>query len=591
MKQFFKFFFASMLGFIIGTVVLFFLFIFILSASVSSMSKTDVKISDNTVLHLKLDEALRERSSNNPFEDFNFSNFESNHQPGLNDILKNISKASKDDNIKGIYMDVPMVRGGIASVEEIRNALIEFRKSGKFIYAFADNYSQGGYYLATAADKIYLNPQGQVLLNGMATELMFFKGSLEKLEIEPQVIRHGKFKSAIEPFILDKMSDENRTQIAAFVDPIWKHMTDEICKARKISPEALKGMADSLSVRTAEDALRYKLVDKLAYYDEFTTALNAKAGLKDDDDLKLISLSKYKKVPEKREKGSTLAKDKIALIYAVGSIGDGEGSEDEIGSDKLAAAIREARKDKKVKAIVMRVNSPGGDALASEEIWREVVLAKKAKPFIVSMGDLAASGGYYISCAADQIVAQPNTLTGSIGVFGLLFNAEKMFRNKLGITVDTYKTNPYTDMGTATRGLTNSEYAILQSEVDRIYDVFTSRVAEGRKMKQSMVDSIGQGRVWSGVNAIQLGLVDTLGGIQTAINIAAKKAGLTDYRITQLPEQKDPVETLLSDFSTQAKVKIMKEKTGEQYKYIAALQQILKLKGVQAISPYHVRFD
>ncbi|MFN8153284.1 MAG: signal peptide peptidase SppA [Bacteroidia bacterium] len=591
MKQFFKFLFASMFGFIIGSVLLFFLFLIIISAAVSSAGKKETVVSNNSVLHLQLDQILKERSSANPLEGFNFSKFESNNQPGLNDILKMIRKAETDDHIKGIYMDLPYINGGIASVEEIRNALLHFRKSGKFVYAFADNYTQGAYYIASAANKIYLNPEGQVALHGLAAELMFFKGTLEKLEIEPQVIRHGKFKSAIEPFILDKMSDENRTQLAGLIDPIWQHMTDEICKSRNITPDDIKHMADSLTIRSAKDALSGKLVDKLAYLDEFSADLNAVAGIGKDEKLNLVTLSAYKHVPEKHEKGSKLSKDKIAVVYAVGSISDGEGSDDEIGSDRLAEAIRDARKDEKVKAIVLRVNSPGGDALASEEIWREVVLAKKAKPVIVSMGDLAASGGYYISCGADMIVAEPNTITGSIGVFGLLFNTGNMLKNKLGITTDTYKTNTYTDMGSGTRALTSSERAILQSEVDRIYDLFTRRVADGRKMQQSAVDSIGQGRVWSGVNAIQIGLVDTLGGIETAIAIAAKKAGITDYRITQLPEQKDPFQVILSDLSGAAKTYVMKEETGDSYVYLKALQSILKREGMQAWSPLDIRFN
>lgn len=591
MKQFLKFFLASMLGFIIGSIALFFLFIIIVSASVSSMGSKETKVAENSILHLKLNQPLRERTSNNPLEGFNFSNLESDNQPGLNDVLKALQKAAKDDNIKGIYVDLPTLAAGIASTEEIRNALLAFKKSGKFVYAFADNYTQGTYYLASAADKIYLNPQGQVSLQGLAAELMFFKGTLEKLEVEPQVIRHGKYKSAIEPFILDKMSDENRSQIAGFINPIWLNISNQICTARKINPEQFKSMVDSLRVRTAEDALKSKLIDKIAYFDEFTKDLNEKAGIGKDEKTKLITLSAYRHVPEKREKGSTLAKDKIAVIYAVGSISNGQGNENEIGSDRLAGAIRTARKDEKIKAIVLRVNSPGGDALASEEIWREVLLAKKTKPFIVSMGDLAASGGYYISCAADKIVTQPTTLTGSIGVFGLLFNAEKMLKNKLGITTDVYKTNPYADMGNGTRALTASEYAILQGEVDRIYEVFTSRVAEGRKISKASVDSLGQGRVWSGIEAVRIGLADTLGGVETAINIAASKAGITDYRLVSLPEQKDPFEMILKDLSSSAKTYMMKEETGDAYIYLRKMQDIMKRKGIQAWTPFMVNFN
>ena len=588
MKQFFKMLFASMFGFIIGTVVLFFILIFILSMVVSSMSTETVTIKDNSILHLELNQPIKERSSKNPFEDFDLSNFSSNQQLGLNDILKNIDKASKDNNIKGIYIDIPSFQGGLATVEEIRNALLAFKKSGKFIYAYGDFYSQGSYYLASTADKIYLNPEGQVALNGIASESMFFKGTLEKLEIEPQVIRHGKFKSAIEPFILEKMSPENRVQVAAFVDPIWKHISDEICKSRKIDQSTFKNMVDSMQLENAADAKRLKVVDETAYFDEFTAQVARKMGIKSNKELPLISLSQYSKTPDKS--GVKLAMAKIAVIYAVGDIGNGEGNDETIGSDRLSATIRKARLDDKIKAIVLRVNSPGGDALASEEIWREVSLAKKSKPVIVSMGDLAASGGYYISCAADKIVAQPNTLTGSIGVFGLLFNAEKMLKNKLGVTTDIYKTNPYTDMGTIARPLTSSEAIILQKEVDRIYDVFTRRVAEGRGMSQAMVDSLGQGRVWSGINALQNGLADTLGGIETAISIAAKQAKLTEYRIIQLPEQKDPVQELVEDFSTSIKTKYMKEDLGESYTYVKAAKELLKMKGVQAVSMYRIGF-
>ncbi len=588
MKQFFKMLFASMFGFIIGTVVLFFILIFILSMVVSSMSTETVTIKDNSILHLELNQPIKERSSKNPFEDFDLSNFSSNQQLGLNDILKNIDKASKDNKIKGIYIDIPSFQGGLATVEEIRNALLAFKKSGKFIYAYGDFYSQGSYYLASTADKIYLNPEGQVALNGIASESMFFKGTLEKLEIEPQVIRHGKFKSAIEPFILEKMSPENRVQVAAFVDPIWKHISDEICKSRKIDQSTFKNMVDSMQLENAADAKRLKVVDETAYFDEFTAQVARKMGIKSNKELPLISLSQYSKTTDKS--GVKLAMAKIAVIYAVGDIGNGEGNDETIGSDRLSATIRKARLDDKIKAIVLRVNSPGGDALASEEIWREVSLAKKSKPVIVSMGDLAASGGYYISCAADKIVAQPNTLTGSIGVFGLLFNAEKMLKNKLGVTTDIYKTNPYTDMGTIARPLTSSEAIILQKEVDRIYDVFTRRVAEGRGMSQAMVDSLGQGRVWSGINALQNGLADTLGGIETAISIAAKQAKLTEYRIIQLPEQKDPVQELVEDFSTSIKTKYMKEDLGESYTYVKAAKELLKMKGVQAVSMYRIGF-
>ncbi|CAN5397373.1 signal peptide peptidase SppA [soil metagenome] len=590
MKQFFKFLFASMFGFILGSIILFFIFIAIITAAVSSMGSEEVSITDQSILQISFNQEIKERSSNNPFESLDLNNFTAKQQPGLNGILKDIEKAAKDPKIKGIFLDVPNIQGGMATVEEIRNELLKFKKSGKFIYAYADAYSQGAYYLVSVSDKIYLNPQGLITLNGLATELMFFKGTLEKLEVEPQVIRHGKYKSAIEPFILDKMSDENRAQIAGFVNPIWFHMTDGIAAGRKLEASEVLRIADSLYARNADDALRLKLVDKLGYYDEFMAELNIKSGKGKNEKMNFVTLAKYDKVPEPVS-DQPFSKDRIAVIYAVGSIEGGDGNENTIGSDKLSAAIREARLDDKVKAIVMRVNSPGGSALASDIIWREVALAKKAKPFIVSMGNVAASGGYYISCAADSIIAQPNTITGSIGVFGLMFNAQKMLKNKLGITVDTYKTGTYTDIGTVTRPMTEAERLMIQKDVDQVYNTFTARVAEGRKIPQAMVDSLGQGRVWSGVDALRIGLVDRLGGLDDAIASAAKMANVTNYRIKNMPDQKSPYQSLMQDLTSGAEAKYMQMKLGTEYKYWNAFQNIMSIQGIQAREFYEIGFN
>ena len=583
MKQFFKIFFASMLGFIIGIVLLVFIFFVVVSAAVSSMSNKEITVEKSSLLHITLKAPLEERSSSNPLESFDFSNFSSNKQPGLNDIVSNIDKAANDDNIKGIYIDVSSVQGGIASMEEIRNAILRFKKkSGKFVYAWSESYSQGAYYLASAANKIYLNPEGSIELKGLNAEVMFYKGLLEKLEIEPQIIRHGKFKSAVEPFILDKMSNENRAQVATFVDAIWNHLTLKIAESRGLPHANIKLIADSLLAQNADDALRLKLIDKLAYKDEFIADVNTKLGVSKTEKLALVSIGKYTHSNDSKKKKFTT--DRIAVIYANGSINSGEGDENNIGSTGLSKTIRDARNDDKVKAIVLRVNSPGGDALASEVIWREVKLASAVKPTIVSMGDVAASGGYYISCAANKIVAQPNTITGSIGVFGLLFNGEKMLKNKLGITTDRYKTGVYTDMGSFTRPITPAETNIIQKDVNRIYDTFTKRVSEGRKIAQADVDSIGQGRVWSGVDALSLRLVDTLGGMNDAIAIAARMAKLDNYRVKEMPEVKEPIQKIMEEMSEEVHVRFMKQQlTPEQFKLIQASQTILKLKGVQSI--------
>lgn len=590
MKQFFKFMFASMLGFILSLVLLFFLFAGIISLAVSTFGKDEVILKENSLLHISFNLPIQDRTSNNPFDQLNLNDFSSKKQLGLNDILLNIEKASKDDRIKGIFLDVSSLQSGMASIEEIRNKLIEFRKSGKYIYAYADAYSQGSYYLASASDKIYLNPQGAIMLNGLMAELMFFKGTLDKLEIEPQVIRHGKFKSAVEPFLLEKMSDENRKQIAGFIDPIWQHLVNNIALQRKLTPETVSMIADSLQARDSESALKLKLVDKLAYFDEFINDINIKNGQEKDKELNLVTLAKYNHVKDVLP-SKALAKDKIAVIYATGSIGGGEGDDNSIGSDKISETIREARLDEKVKAIVLRVNSPGGSALASEVIWRETELARKVKPVVVSMGNVAASGGYYISCAADTIVAQPNTITGSIGVFGLLFNTQAMLKNKLGITTDIYKTGTYTDIGSPTRRMTDAERTLIQEEVDDIYEVFTNRVAAGRKITPEMVDSLGQGRVWSGTDAKRLGLVDVLGGLDDAVRIAASMAKTTDYRIRNLPEQKQPFQSLMEGFSTKVQTWYMQNSLGENFRYYKAAQDISKLNGIQMRTFYELELN
>ena len=471
MKQFFKFMFASMLGvflaFFLGIVVLFGM----IAALVSSAdSKKEAKVEPNSVLHINFESQINDRSSNNPFENFDFGSLSGKKGIGLNDILENIEKAKTDDNIKGIYIDLQSVPAGIATIEEIRNKLIEFKESKKFIVAYSEAYSQSAYYLASVADEVWLNPEGIIEFKGLGAQVMFFKGLLEKMEVEPQVIRYGKFKSAIEPFILDKMSEANREQTMKYMGSIWNNIVSGIAESRKLTPAQLNLIADSALVQNAKDAVEQKLADKLYYKDQVLDDLKDRCGLEDAKKLKLVSMVKYTDAPKAKKKDDKgLAKDKIAVIYASGSIEGGEGDDQTIGSDRISKAIRKARLDENVKAIVLRVNSPGGSALASDVIWREVVLAKAAKPVVASMGDVAASGGYYISCAADTIVAQPNTITGSIGVFGLLMNLKNLMNNKLGITVDTVKTNHYADLGSAFRPLTQAEHDIIQNSVNEIY--------------------------------------------------------------------------------------------------------------------------
>jgi len=538
----------------------------------------------NAILKIAFNEPVvdRERSR----MEKTFSKFRGSESGmGLNVIVSNLEKAKTDTAIKGVYLNFNGLMAGRSAMQDIREAIIDFKKSGKFVYAYSENYSQTEYYIASAADKVFLNPQGGMDWKGLSMGLMFFKGALEKLGIEMTIYRHGKFKSAIEPFILDKMSDSNRLQAETFLNSIWNSMLVDIAASRKTSVDVLNKLANGMAINFPNDAVSYKLVDQLAYEDEVLSELKTKIRIKEKDKLNFVSHDSYAKY---RPKGAYFGKEKIAVIYAVGSIGSGEGSDEEIGSDRISKAIKDARLDENVKAIVLRVNSPGGSALASDVIWREVNLAKKAKPVIVSMGDLAASGGYYISCAADRIFAQPNTITGSIGVFGIVPNMKKAFEEKLGITIDTVNTNLHSDLMSTFRGATPTESVFIQKSVEAVYDVFIGRVAEGRKMTKDQVDSIGQGRVWSGSDALKINLVDELGGLPEAIAYAAKKAKLKQYRTEELPLQKNPLDELFGKSEMDAETRIMKKSLGANYIYLKQVKSILNSKGVQVRLPYEI---
>ncbi|MBA2612611.1 MAG: signal peptide peptidase SppA [Bacteroidetes bacterium] len=589
MKQFFGAFFGSVIGIILATIIA---VVMVVGVVKSSFGGPDTKDEDeistakeNTILKLELDGPIIDREKENPFKELGeLASFADKGGIGLNVMLDKINKAKTDDKIKGIYLYSKHLEAGFANIEELRNALEDFKKSGKFIYSYAEFYGQKEYYLVSVADKIYLNPQGDLDWKGLSMSLMFFKNAFEKLGVEVQVFRHGKFKSAVEPFLLDKMSASNRIQSETFLNSIWNTMLAQIAKDRKISVEELNKMANTLQIRFPEDAVG-KLVDAAIYEDEVIAELKKKVGVAVKDKLNLLEFEKYEPKDKK-----VVAKDaqKIAIIYASGSISSGDGGDDEIGSDALARTIKEARLNDKIKAIVLRVNSPGGSALASDVIWREVVLAKKEKPVIVSMGNLAASGGYYISCAADHIFAQPNTITGSIGVFGLIPNIQKALDQKLGITVDTVNTNLHSDVGGALRSVSASEYDYIQGGVERVYDIFTKRVAEGRKMSQADVDSIGQGRVWTGSDALKINLVDELGGLNDAIAYAVKKAKLTDYKLVELPKQKSPFDAFLGKKESELESRLIKKNLGISYTYFKQLQKIVNVKGIQARLPFEM---
>ncbi len=594
MKQFFKIVFASMLGF--GATVFF--TILVLVGVVAAMSggdkdEKDLEVKENSVLYLDFSKGLVDKASDNPFETFDLNSFESNKKMSLMQVLNNLKKAKKDDNIKGAYLDLKGVSMNLANMDEIRSGLEDFKSSGKWIIAYGQDIGQGTYYLSSVADQIYVYPEGGVEFNGLMSEIMFFKGMLEKLEVEVQVIRgkNNKFKSAVEPFLYDKMSDPNREQLTKLLTTVWDNWTEKIAESRGISAASLNEYADSLMAFNPANAVEYKLVDGLLFGDQVMDTLKAKLDVEEDDDVNFISISKYTRAPEKYEEGELKPwerKDKIAIIYGAGEIRSGNSDQETMGSRTIAKAIRKARKDSSIKAIVFRVNSPGGSALASDVMWRETQLAKEAKPFVVSMGGLAASGGYYVSCDADRIFAGANTITGSIGVFGMIPNAKNMLNNKLGLTFDGVQTNANSDVGMLTKPLTTYQYGKIQQSVEKVYDTFLGHVSEGRSMTKDEVDAIGQGRVWTGEDALELGLVDELGGLEDAIAYAAEQAGVTNYRITNFPEKKDPIQEFIKELTGESSSIFMKWKLGEFYNAYQTVERITKSDRIQARIPFDI---
>jgi len=583
MKDFFKFMFASMLGTFLLMVLSVFISIIILVAIIASASSDETVITKNTLLHLRLDKPIVDRA---PSMKFTFDLSGPGKMTGLNELLDNIRKAKHDENITGIYLDLTDIPAGISTLEEIRDALMAFKTSGKFIWAYSESYSQRAYYLASVADRVFLNPEGSLEFKGLAAELTFIKGLLDKIDVKMQIIRHGKFKAATEPLFLEKMSPENRKQITELINGIWNKMVADISESRKISKSSLSAIADSLKIETAADAVKAGLVDQLVYKDELIREMKKKMNVAESKKLSTVSDASYTSVPEKRKQG--LSSEKIAVIYAGGSIGSGEGDDESIGSERISKAIRKAREDEKVKAIVFRINSGGGSALASDVIWREIDLARQAKPVVASFGDVAASGGYYIACAASRIVANPTTLTGSIGVFGVVPNMEGLFSKKLGITFDRAMTNPNSDYISVVKPLTPYQEKKIQKDVDHIYDVFTGKVAEGRKISKAQVDSIGQGRIWNGIDAQRIKLLDEFGGLTRSVELAASMAGIKDYRLISLPEQKEWFEELISELMGVDPSSKIREILGPDYQLYEYMKEIREMKGIQARSLYEI---
>ena len=581
MKKFLKNILSTIIGIISSIIVL----SIILIGFVAFLSPDkQVKVKENSILKIDLSStAVVERRATNPFDALNMSG-KLKQSLEIKEILDNIEKAKNDINIKAIYLNNQNINAGLSQTEEIRNKLLEFKTTGKPIIAYSEVYSQASYYLASVANNIYLNPEGIIELKGLSISPMFYKGLLEKLDIDMQIIRHGKFKSAVEPFTLDKMSKSNREQMTLFLNSIANNIMDSISSQRGLSLSQIQRHADKLSLENAKICLELNYVDALLYQDQINDSLLAISG---SEKLNFISLNKYTDVIVKKK---DISRNKIAIIYATGTINSGEGDENSIGSETTAKAIKDAREDKNVKAIVFRINSGGGSALASDVIWRETILTKKAKkPIVVSMGDYAASGGYYIACAADSIVANPTTLTGSIGVFGMVPNLQNFYKNKLGITIDTVNTNKSADMGT-NRPLTNYERNKIQKSVSHIYNGFIAKVGDGRRMNTINVDEIGEGRIWSGYDAKLIGLIDTYGGIEKAIDIASSLANIEEYRVISLPKKKDPLQELLLSLGSGVNISdVIIQKLGFKTELIDPVESLLNADKIQARLPFLIK--
>lgn len=586
MKDFFKYLLATVVGILVTGLFFSLIFFGIIGAMIAKSDKT-VEVKENSLLILKFEGQIVDRGTNNPMADFDFMSLSPVKNVGLNDILKGINNAAEDPKIKGIFIENIDIPAGSATIEEIRNALIKFKESGKFIISYSNVYSQKSYYLSSVADKILMNPEGQMEWAGLRSEIMFYKNAFDKLGVEMQVIRHGKFKSFAEPYMYDKMSPENREQIMTYIGSIWNHWIDGIGKERNLTPEQLNAMADNFTVRNAKSAVESGLIDSLVYKDQVIDLLKSLTDTKPEKDINAVGISQYAKVPLKKE-NKEFTRDKIAVIYASGSIIDGESQGEGIAGDHYGRVIREARRDSTVKAIVLRINSGGGSALASDVIWREMSLAKQVKPVIVSMGDVAASGGYNIAAPADVIVANPTTITGSIGVIGIIPNVKDGMNKKLGITVDVAKTNKYSDMMTIFRPLSAEEKSIIQMGIVEVYNTFIGHVSEGRGITTEQVDEIGQGRVWSGINAMDIKLIDEFGGLEHAISIAAEKANLENYRISELPKLEDPFEVLIKQLTGGAKAKLLEDELGLAYKEYKNMLEMVKNRGIQARMPYNL---
>jgi len=590
MGQFFKFVFASCLGVILAGVLLT-LIGSVIIGQIASQADKPKPVKPNSVLYLTLEQTVPEQTNNLEMIPFDFKN---QYILGLSDMVQAIGRAKTDDKVQGIFLDLKTVSMGYATAGTLRQALADFKSGGKFVIAYSDYYQQSSYYLASVADKIYLNPIGDMDFRGFAMIQPFFKTMLDKIGVSAQVTYAGDFKSATEPFRRTEMSPENRLQVREFVETLYSEYLDGISQSRNIPASQLREIANGWKIHNPQDAVNAGLIDVAGYQDQAMAEMRSKLGLADKDKVPFLDLADYFK--SGRGDDDFSVKDRIAVVYAEGSIETGDGKPGAIRDEQYVKWLEKIRKDDKIKAVVLRVNSGGGSALASEKIWREFKLLKEeGKPVVVSMGDYAASGGYYISCMADSIFAEPNTLTGSIGVFSMLPNAEKLFEDKLGITFDTVKTGEYSTSLTPFYAWTDSERQIMQQDVDEIYETFLQRVADGRKMTRDQVHQIAQGRVWTGQKAVELGLVDRIGGLDTALASAASLAGLEKYRPREYPVVKDPLQQLMETFMDKeddAGVRMLRREIGSEYAPLYDyIRELKSAEGVQARLPFIFRWN
>lgn len=582
--------FASTLGFFVGLMLAGVIAIVFMIGMVAGLSSNSQAVytpkAENSVFKIAFEGDIRESAEENPF-----TNLLTGREPDLSlrDLLKSIRHAKEQESVKGIYLDMGVFSGGTASLDAVRRALMDFKESGKFIVAYADNYTQGGYYLASVADKIYLNPQGILGLTGLSSRTMFYKGLLQKIGVEMMVFKVGTYKGAVEPFIADKLSDANREQITSYQNSIWGNITKGIAKSRNITVEDVNRFADEGAFfASPEKAVEYKLIDELKYRSEVEKYLIEQSG-QTGDKLKTVGLSNMKNV----KKTEREYRNKIAIVYAEGEIMQQIISSPYSGnfpciSEKINDDLRKLADNKDVKAVVLRINSPGGSAYTSEQIWKQVYELKKKKPVVVSMGSVAASGGYYIASGASKIIAEPNTLTGSIGIFGMFPNTAGLF-NKLALTTDIVKTNRYADFGDPARPMTDDEKALIQGYIERGYDTFLTRCAEGRGVSKADIDSIGQGRVWTGEQALKIGLVDELGGIERAVELAGELAEIYNYNIMEVSTDHDFLKELLEKQIEVVKQSVVKDMLGDEYEHFRTLQKVKATYGIQARIPYDLK--